>query len=123
MQELVVEIPETEWLTSNQRLHHHDKARRTKLLRHRVKMLAEHNLYPVPGPVRLDVTVYYRAGRGLDDDNAQPSVKAIKDALTDAGIWEDDRGKWVRSTTYHASKRDPQIRKGWHRIVVGVTEE
>lgn len=122
-QTITIPIPKNEWLTSNDRYTRYPKAGRVKALRDRAKMLARNHLRPVNGPVHLAVEAHYRTGRGLDDDNCQPTVKALKDGLTDAGIWADDDGKHIVATTYLRSRRDPTLPVGWHAIRLIITDQ
>ena len=123
-QTLRIEIPKNEWLTSNDR--HHPQARnaRIKAIRARSALLARERLTPVHGPVLVTAQAIYRAGRGLDDDNCQPTVKAIKDGLTDAGIWEDDAGQFITGGTHYLpSARDKSLGVGWHAIRLIITPQ
>ena len=122
-QELVIDIPQNEWLTSNQRLHPMAKAARTKALRRRAWGLSRANLHPVTGPVLVVAESHYRTGRGLDADACAPSVKACLDGMTDAGIWEDDSGKYVGGILYKASRRDKTLCTGWHAISLVIVEQ
>lgn len=115
-QELIIDVPSSEWLTSNQRLHPMAKAARTKALRRRAWGLSRAHLHPTIGPALVVAESHYRTGRGLDADACAPSVKACLDGMTDAGIWEDDSGKYVGGVLYQASRRDNTLRTGWHAI-------
>ena len=115
-QTITIAIPENEWLTSNMRPDVYGKARRVKALRRRMEVRARGNLTPIAGPVQLIVEAHYRAGRGIDADNVQPTVKALIDGCTDAGIWADDNGRHIVAVTYLRSRRDPDLAKGWHAI-------
>ncbi len=115
-QELVVDIPTGEWITSNMRLHPMEKASRTRALRRRAGMLARSKLQVPPWPVLVVAESHYRSGRGLDADACAPSVKAIVDGMVDAKLFPDDDGDHVGGILYQRSKRDTNLRKGWHAI-------
>lgn len=122
-QRLRIELPSSEWLTSNQRLDRHEHARRVAAIRRRAALLARAHLVPVAGCVYVVAQARFRGGRGIDDDNIQPAVKAIKDGLTDAGVWADDAGQFVGGTAYTASRRDGTLRKGWHAIELTIVDQ
>lgn len=122
---LLVYIPKTEWMTSNQRDHRRVTQQKIILLRNRAltlakQALAQGTLERYRTPVTITINTYYRAGPGLDDDNSQPSVKVIKDALVLAGVLTDDSAKYVRATTYLASVKDPTLEIGWHAIRITI---
>lgn len=123
MQEIVIEIPENEWITSNDRLHHMAAAKRTAALRLRAGTLARKNLHPIDGPAIVVCETYYRAGRGLDNDACAPTLKAIMDGFTDAGIWPDDAGRHVTETTYKRSVKHPELSPGWHALRILIIDQ
>lgn len=128
MQTLEINIPLDEWMTSNQRDHRAVRAQKIKKLRDRAKALAgqalaDGSLSPATSSVLIVVQAYHRAGRGLDDDNCQPSAKAIKDGLVLAGVLKDDSGKYVHGTYYLPSKKDPSLPIGWHAIRVQLVNQ
>ena len=47
-------------------------------------------------------------------------VKAIIDALTQAGIWPDDDGTHITGPDYRPG--DPSEEHGWYRIDIEITE-
>lgn len=88
---LTIDVPANEWMTANGRLHWSQRARRTKALRFRARMLARSQRVPHhTGRVRVDYEVSTRTAGRFDPGNAYPTVKAIVDGLTDAGVWTDD---------------------------------
>lgn len=89
MQELVIDIPAPMWQTSNQRLHHMERARRTKHVR-TLAGWAARNLTPVTGTVHVHAHVSAPKRTRADVGNTYPTVKAVIDGLTDAGVWADD---------------------------------
>ncbi len=88
-------------MTMNDRLHWRTRHRLTKIWRHTAHVHAANQLgrtptarargaclvrvsFPVPDP-----------GRRRDPHNWAPTVKAIVDGLTDAGVWPDDNAAHV----------------------------
>lgn len=90
-QTLILEIPANLWQSSNQRLHHMERARRTKQVRTLAGWQARKQLTPERGPVHVMAFISSPTKRKADVGNAYPTVKACVDgALTDAGILPDD---------------------------------
>lgn len=126
-QEIRFHIPKNEWMTSNQRDHKNVRNQKVKALRTRAEMLVKSliqrgGLTKPEGRVRFTVTAIYRSGVGLDDDNCQPSFKAIRDGMVRAGLIEDDNAEHVESTTYTASVKDPRLKVGEHALRVEIEE-
>lgn len=115
-QRIRIEVPANEWCTSNDRLHWREKARRVAAIRRRSAVLARQQLTTVDGPVMVVSCTRYRAGRGLDADAAAPTLKAVIDGMTDAGIWADDDADHVAAICYQASRKDTGLAKGWHAL-------
>ena len=97
---LTLTIPTSEWLSSNQRLHWAQKARRTRSIRTRAFMLglAAIRAGHVTAHTRkthVHVLVAYPTARKADPPNSYPSVKAAIDGLVDAGIFPDDNSDHV----------------------------
>lgn len=89
-QHLDIDIPAPMWQTSNQRLHHMERARRTRHVRTLAGFLGK-QLEPVTGPVHVVAHVSAPKKSRADVGNTYPTVKACVDgALTDAGIIPDD---------------------------------
>ena len=92
-------IPDNEWLTANKKLHWAEKSRRARALRERahyqsLNALRRGTLKPAYGRVRVIAGIQYRASR-VDPANAYPSIKALIDGMTDAGVFEDDSAEYV----------------------------
>ena len=90
---LWLDIPATEVLTSNQRLHWGERARRTRALRWRATLA-----YRQAGKPRLEVAhltarLTYRDQRRRDDHNIMPTLKACVDGVVAAGLLPDDNHK------------------------------
>src|SRR5699024_7092414 len=93
---LVLDIPSTEWMTSNQRYGHWaQKAKRTKAIRSRTAWLARAQQLTVPTPTIVAVQVHYPRNGNADPSNSAPAVKAALDGITDSGAWPDDNSKHV----------------------------
>lgn len=100
-------------LNENDRWHHHERARRTLIVRLAVRDAAR--AAKIPAGTHLTVTLHYAPGnrRPQDADNLVPTLKAACDALA--------RGKrrdWVglelvpTDTPEHMTKRMPVIHFG-----------
>lgn len=96
----VVELPvplvgEKPPLTANQRLHHMEKARRTKLVREHVAWRARQaGIGPQDYVI---VQLHYQPGdhRRRDPSNLVPTQKPAVDGLVDAGVVPDDTPRYV----------------------------
>lgn len=115
-QMLTIDIPKTEWMSSNGREHRMDHARRTAALRARAAVLSRRQLHAVGGAVLVAVTCRHRGGTAPDVDGCAPAVKAVIDGMTDAGIWPDDNAGWVKAICYMRPRRDPALPVGWHGL-------
>ena len=102
-QELTLDIPRNLWMTSNQRLHHMDRARRTKQIRTLAGWQARTKLRPVAGKVHVVVYVSSPTRRRADVGNSYPTLKACLDGITDAGTWRDDSDEYLEG---------PDMRRG-----------
>lgn len=87
-------IPRDQVLTSNQRLHPHVKAKKTKALR----TLAESEAQGLRGlqPCRVIAWLAFPDRRRRDPNNWWPTIKALMDGLVDAGVWEDDNSQIIQ---------------------------
>ena len=112
-QELIIEVPDNEWLTENKDTNRYAKARARKALRQRGYMYARsQKLTPMS---RAFCTVYVkgRTGGRLDPANAEPTVKPIIDGLVDAGALPDDDSEHLKV----AFDRDPgRHRRGFRQL-------
>ena len=121
-QTLIVDIPSAWWLTSNGRYKWPDRARRTKHLRTIALLEARRqHLEPVTGMVSVIATVHYRTAVRADPANAQPTLKALIDGCTDAGIWVDDDSTHLIGPDPRRGCTLPELRSGEHRIVLTIT--
>lgn len=105
MTELTFVIPKNHWLSANQRLHWAPKARITAALREMGDVMAHVHKIPQHGPTHVAAFIGYLRNGTADPANAAPTVKALIDGLTDAGVWPDDDSTHVIGPTY---LRDPK---------------
>lgn len=56
----------------------------------------------------------------LDPPNLYPTVKAIVDGMTDAGIWIDDNHKVIKSMTFRYGGLSGE--KGYYKLVLDIRE-
>lgn len=114
MIELIVDVPDNEYLSANDRLHWRPERNRKIALRNRAKALARSQNLVVPTPCFVVVKVGLRASGRADPDNAAPTVKSLIDGIVTAGAIADDDSAHIISTRY---ERGPKvIAKGWRRI-------
>lgn len=112
MTELTFVIPKEWWLSANQRLHWAPKMRMTRELR-RLGDIKGRSLKPRQTTHVAAFIGYLRNGTA-DPSNAAPTVKALIDGLTDAGVWPDDDSTHVIGPTY---LRDPKSSTPGHYTV------
>ncbi|WP_238142830.1 hypothetical protein, partial [Streptococcus suis] len=93
-------------INSNDRQHQTDKAKVTKRIRafaywntmkHKDKKRAT---FSPSNPCEVTVTIYSPTKSKLDPPNLYPTVKAIIDGMTDAGIWTDDNHKVIKKLSF-----------------------
>lgn len=114
MTELIVDVPDNEYLSANDRLHWRPERNRKIALRNRGKMLALLAGLTVPTPCFLIVKVGLRTNGRADPDNSAPTVKCLVDGIVSAGAIADDDSTHIISTRY---ERGPKVtEKGWRRI-------
>lgn len=80
-------------LTANQRLHHMERARRSKLARNAGAMTVLAWNAPAMTRAHVTVTVSWPDGRRRDVHNLFPTIKAHIDGFVDAGLLPDDDDK------------------------------
>lgn len=116
---LTIDVPASEWMTSNQRLHWAARAKRTKAVRSRTALLARSQQLTVPTPTTVAVQVHYPRNGTADPSNAAPTVKAALDGITDSGAWPDDNSEHVVEVSY---RRGPKTGvKGMYRLTLTFT--
>ncbi|HEM4067496.1 TPA: hypothetical protein U1W09_002099 [Streptococcus suis] len=90
----------------NVRQHQADKAKVTK----RIRAFAYWNTmkrkdkkraaFSPSNPCEVTVTIYSPTKSRLDPPNLYPTVKAIIDGMTDAGLWTDDSHEVIKYMTF-----------------------
>ena len=73
--------------------------------------------------VSVIATVHYRTAVRADPANAQPTLKALIDGCTDAGIWVDDDSTHLIGPDPRRGCNLPGLRPGEHRVVLTITPE
>ena len=116
-------VPNSAWLTSNGRYHWADKSRRTATLRKLARYTWHGLTLPeeIGWPVLITARIAYpKAGR-VDPTNAMPTLKALIDGGTDAGIWPDDDHTHLVGPlpVRDPQKADPKT----HRITFTITPQ
>ncbi|UFU03453.1 hypothetical protein LQF12_02245 [Ruania suaedae] len=114
MSELLLQIPDAWWLSSNDRRHRHDVARRTHCVRRYAAIEAANSGLTLPPQVHIGIFVGYPTRRKADPPNAWPTAKAAIDGIVDAGLLADDNSDVVYA---HSFAREAQkAPKGYHTL-------
>lgn len=117
---LVVRIPGRP-MSSNDRDHWRERARKTARTRDEARLVALLQLGPRPPQLHWPVTVTVQhntaTARRSDTANCQPAVKAAIDGLTDAGLWPDDGPDFVAAVTFL-----PPVKTGTDELVLHITD-
>lgn len=105
---LTFTIPADMWLSANQRLHWAPKAKRTAAIRRIGKWDSVSQI----ADLKFDVThvaafIGYLRNGTADPANSAPTIKALIDGMTDAGVWEDDDSTHVIGPTYLRGPKSP----------------
>lgn len=110
-------------INSNDRFHFSQKAKMTAQL----KSLAHYEAITFNGipfsekkPCNVHVIVYSTTKSKLDPPNLYPTVKALIDGLTVAGIWTDDNHKIIQLMTFKYGGLSNK--KGHYKIVLEIEE-
>ncbi len=124
--EIRFDIPRNEWWTQNRRGHWRAGWSRAAAVKQRARMQAmafkraRPESMPARFPVHVTAIIHPLTYGRFDPENAAPMVKAILDALTEAGWWPDDDGKHLIGPDYRAGERSEH--KGWYGVTVRVEE-
>lgn len=96
-----------EMISSNDRLDPHTKAELTAYLRSLSTDIAletyehpERTMFSEERPCYIGVVICAPTSRRMDSPNWYPTVKALIDGLTDAGVFDDDNNKIITSMTF-----------------------
>jgi hypothetical protein len=96
------------WTTNGERtFHRHKRSELTRFWREAFRYLAVNTNVPNLGRVRIVARPIQHLGRLGDAAGHIPVVKAAVDGLRDAGVLEDDDGRFVVSIECLAPKRGP----------------
>jgi hypothetical protein len=106
MTELVFSIPKAWWISANDRTHWAVKARSTRALRKHAAASTRHILIQADA-VHVAAFIGYLRNGTADPSNAAPTVKALIDGMTDAGVWPDDDHTHVIGPTYLRDPKSP----------------
>ena len=91
--QVLLDVPRAWLLTSNQRLHWREEARRKASLRDLAAVRCNNGREKFGQKVRCTVTVSWPDGRRRDVHNLMPTIKPCIDGMVDAGLLEDDNDK------------------------------
>lgn len=113
-----------EMISSNDRLDPHTKADLTAHLRELSKNVAlaiyehpERVMFSTENPCHVIVRVCPPTDRRMDAPNWYPTVKALIDGLTDAGVFEDDNDRVIR---WHLFLRGPRTGNKKYKIILDI---
>lgn len=107
MTTLTIAIPKSMWLSANDRLHWAVEAERTRWLRQLALARAKIERTPPHNVTHVAAFVGYLRNGKADPANAAPTVKALIDGMTDAGVWPDDDSTHVIGPTYLRDPKSP----------------
>lgn len=92
-----------EMLNANDRMSWARKAKITACLRQIGRLNVPKGKYTIhtkKRPCGLVVTIYAPTKRRMDPPNFYPTVKALVDGMTDAGLWTDDSHEVIKYMTF-----------------------
>lgn len=119
------EVHESLWMTSNQRLHWGEKARRAALLRQIARTIArkyDPKGRPIADKATIQIEIGYPTRARVDLANAEPTYKPLLDGLiTDGGALADDSTQHLTSLTLTRAKQPS--RKHHHTINITITPQ
>ena len=118
---IVFDVPDSQWLTSNQRLHWAEKARRTRFLRTLARLEARRqHINTTTGAVHVLAEIQYPGTGRADPANVYPTIKALIDGMTDAGVFVDDSSQYVVGPDMRRVAGRPP--KGTHTVAIMIEE-
>lgn len=98
-------------ISANDRMHYQVKGKITQFLRELSCYECKHTglvpkmPYSPSRPCTVIVTVRPPTARRNDAPNWYPTVKALVDGLTDAGVWTDDNNTVIKAMTFIAGEK------------------
>ncbi|HGA1234405.1 TPA: hypothetical protein ACIRGU_000652 [Streptococcus suis] len=113
-------------INSNDRFHTQIKAKMTKRIRvfSYYQTLATKDkkraVFSQSNTCEVTVTIYSPTKSKLDPPNLYPTVKAIIDGMTDAGIWTDDNHKVIKKLSFVYGGLSGE--KGHYKFVFDIEE-
>ena len=87
-------------LTSNQRSHWAEKARKTKVIRDMAWIMSTHPKREHLATATCDVVVTWPYKRRRDAESIAPTAKAAIDGCVDAGLLTDDSDRYLKKVSY-----------------------
>ena len=93
-------------ISSNDRLNPFIKTQLVRFLRNlsweqeKDKLTKSYPMFSETRPCHVIITVCPPSRRRMDPPNLYPTVKALIDGLTDAGLWSDDNGHIIQAMTF-----------------------
>lgn len=98
-------------ISANDRMHYQVKGKITQFLRELACYECKHTgivpetPYSPSRPCTVAVTVRPPTARRNDAPNWYPTVKALVDGMTDAGVWTDDNNAVIKAMTFIAGEK------------------
>lgn len=91
-----------EMISTNDRMHHAVRSQITKFLRDKAKEETPLPIIPYSkrNPCKVVITVFAPTRRRMDSPNWYPTVKALIDGMTDAGVWDDDDNSVIKEISF-----------------------
>ena len=97
-------------LSPNARIHRQNRAKLTKLHRHRAKLRTLEALNGQPyAATGYSMAFYYSDARRRDDDNADASTKSYRDGIADALQIDDYKMPKVALSTFAIDRTNPRL--------------
>lgn len=120
MTTLTFAIEDALWLSANDRRHWADKAKRTRSLREMGYLIATQQAPGAFNTTHVAAFIGYPRNGKADPANSAPTVKALIDGMTDAGVWPDDDSTHVIGPTF---LRDAKCAAGMHTVRLVLTPQ
>lgn len=118
---LAFTIPKSLWMSANDRPHWAVKMRQTRELRRLGMVTARNAGLSDVGTCHVAAFIGYPGNGKADPSNAAPTIKALIDGMTDAGVWPDDDHTHVVGPTYLRDPKTGQV--GVHSVRLVLTTQ